>query len=140
MSKTTAPRLLALVLCMAGGAAHADLYQAIAAADKQDYARAFELYRELAELGHPEAQENLAVMYVNGEGVQRDNVLGYAWAKLALDNGGGEPAREIVRQLEPHLTAAARQRLADLQAHYRKHTKTASHNHTTNKPPQNTNR
>ena len=94
MSKTTAPRLLALVLCMAGGAAHADLYQAIAAADKQDYARAFELYRELAELGHPEAQENLAVMYVNGEGVQRDNVLGYAWAKLALDNGGGEPARE----------------------------------------------
>ena len=40
----------------------------------KEFAQAFELYRELAELGQPGAQENLAVMYVNGEGVPRDNV------------------------------------------------------------------
>ena len=54
----------------------ADLYTADDAMAKQDFARSFELYRELAELGRREAQENLAVMYVNGEGVKRDNVVG----------------------------------------------------------------
>ena len=84
--------------------AWADLYSAAAATEKQEFAKAFELYRELAELGQPEAQENLAVMYVNGEGVKRDNVLGYAWAAIAMENGGGEAAKGIVTQLEPHLT------------------------------------
>jgi TPR repeat protein len=99
--------------------AQADLYQAVAAAEKKDFARAFELYRELAELGHPGAQENLAVMYVTGEGVKLDHVLGFAWAKLALEQGaGGEAARTIVAQLEPHLNAAARSRIAEVHAQF----------------------
>ena len=98
--------------------AQADLYAAAAAADKQDYPRAFELYRELAEMGQPEAQENLAVMYVNGEGVKRDNVLGYGWATIALENGGGEAAKNIVDQLSSHMTPAASARVAELQAKF----------------------
>ena len=62
--------------------AHADLYSAKAAYEKKDHARAFALFRELAELGQPLAQESLAIMYVLGEGVKRDNVAGYAWARL----------------------------------------------------------
>jgi TonB family protein len=98
----------------------ADWYAAAEAAQKQDYARAFALYREIAELGHADAQENLAVMYVNGEGVKRDNVLGYAWAAIALENGGGEAAKGIVTQLEPHLNPAARARIAEVQAQFGK--------------------
>jgi uncharacterized protein len=115
---------LALAVFMAAtaipGAARADLYAASAAVEAKDYARAFELYRELAELGHAASQEVLAVMYVNGEGVKRDNVLGYAWAAIALENGGGEAARGIVTQLEPHLSAAARGRIAEVQAQFGK--------------------
>jgi len=110
--------VLSAGLSTAQGAA--DLYAATAASDKQDYARAFELFRELAELGHPLAQENLAVMYVNGEGVKRDNILGYAWAAIAIENGGGDAARGIVAQLEPHLTPGARKRIADVQAQFGK--------------------
>jgi TonB family protein len=98
----------------------ADIYAAEAAADKQDYPRAFELFRELAELGHPTAQENLAVMYVNGEGVKRDNVLGYAWAAIAIENGGGEAAKGIIAQLDPHMSPAARKRVAEVQAQFGK--------------------
>ena len=94
----------------------ADLYAAAEAAQNQDFTRAFSLYREIAELGHAEAQENLAVMYVNGEGVKRDNVLGYAWAAIALENGGGEAAKGIITQLKPHLNPAARARIAEVQA------------------------
>jgi TonB family protein len=102
------------------GTARADLYDAVAAVENKNFARAFELYRELAELGHRESQENIAAMYVNGEGVKRDNVLGYAWAALAMENGGGETAQAIVKQLEPHLNAAARARIAEVQARFGK--------------------
>jgi TonB family protein len=96
----------------------ADIYRANEAAAKADLARAFELYRELAELGHPLAQETLAAMYVNGEGVKRDNVLGYAWAKLALENGATGPSRSIVEQLEPHLKGASRERIAEVHGQF----------------------
>lgn len=96
----------------------ADLYTADEAYQRQDFARSFELYRELAELGRREAQENLAVMYVNGEGVKRDNVMGYAWAVIAQENGGSAAMQNIVTQLEPHMTAAARTRVAEVRAQF----------------------
>jgi TPR repeat protein len=94
--------------------ARADLYQAAAAVEKGDLPQAFRLFMELAELGHPLAQETIAAMYVNGEGVQRDNALGYGWAVVAIENGGGEISRSIVSQLEPHLDAKAREKAADI--------------------------
>ena len=101
--------------CVALGAftapAHADLYAAEAAFNNKEFERAFSLYRELAEMGLPIAQENLAVMYVSGEGVKRDNVLGYAWAKLALEQGASGSSQAIVDQLDPHLTPAGRKRI-----------------------------
>jgi TPR repeat protein len=96
----------------------ADLYTADEAYRRQDFARSFELYRELAELGRLEAQENLAVMYVNGEGVKRDNVAGYAWAVIAQENGGSAAMQNIITQLEPHMTASARARVEELRAQF----------------------
>jgi uncharacterized protein len=108
--------LLLIAVCAAP--AHADLYAAEAAMASRNLERAFVLYRELAELGHLNAQENLAVMYVNGEGVVRDNVQGYAWAKIALEQGGGAGTRRIVEQLEPHMTEATRQRASEVHARF----------------------
>ena len=99
-------------------AARADLYEAALAYEKKDFARSFELYRELAELGQSEAQESLAVMYVNGEGIKRDNVLGYAWATIALEQGAHAAAQGIVDQLSPHLNDAARSRVVALVAQF----------------------
>ena len=118
MKKVLLANVLIAIALLTPLAARADLYAAAAAAEKQDFPRAFELYRELAELGSLEAQEMLAVMYVNGEGVKRDNVLGYAWAAIAMENGGGEAARGIVSQLQPHLNPAARARVAEVQAKF----------------------
>lgn len=120
MKKNIRSWVILLGIVFAPMPASADLYSAEAAMEKKDYPRAFELYRELAELGHAYSQENLAVMYVNGEGVKRDNVLGYAWAVIAIENGGGEAARGIVAQLEPHMTPAARKRVAEVQAQFGK--------------------
>ena len=70
--------LIFLALGLAAPLARADLYAAYQAQEKQDYAKAFELYMELAKLGEVRAQENVAAMYVSGQGVPRNNLLGYA--------------------------------------------------------------
>jgi TonB family protein len=106
------------ILACSATLARADLSAAEAAYEKKDFARAFALYRDLAELGHRTGQENLAVMYVSGEGVKRDNVLGYAWARIATEQGASEGASGIIRQLEPHMKDVARQRVAELMARF----------------------
>jgi TonB family protein len=111
--------LLLVAIGFAPGAARADLYAASQAYEQKDYAKAFELYRELAELGQAYAQQSLAIMYVNAEGVPRDNIAGYAWAKIAIENGGGgEPMQGIVDQLEPHMNAKARQRVDEIKTQF----------------------
>ncbi len=44
-------------------------------------------YRLAAEQGDAEAQGNLGVMYGNGTGVPKDNLLAYMWLNIAGANG-----------------------------------------------------
>lgn len=109
------------VACVAGlgsALAYADLYGADAAYQAKDFPKAFELYRELAELGHAESQETLAIMYVQGEGVKRDNMLGYAWASLVLEQHPSEASQSIADQLKPHLSEAGRKTADDVRAKF----------------------
>lgn len=96
--------------------AHADLAGAQTAYAAKDYARAFGLFREIAELGNLTAQENIAAMYVDGEGVNRDNAMGYAWALIARENGGNAAMKNIIDQLQPHMNDAERARIAEITA------------------------
>jgi TPR repeat protein len=117
---STARSILALiaVFLLAAPAARADLYAAKAAYQKQDYVKAFELFHELAELGLTLAQSTVAAMYVQGEGVKRDNRMGYAWARVAQANGDHLVTGAIVEQLEPHVDEAMRQLTRDLMSKY----------------------
>ncbi|MEY8241883.1 MAG: SEL1-like repeat protein [Cycloclasticus sp.] len=49
-----------------------------------NFTKAFKLYRDAADRGHPVAQNNLGVMYVNGEGVKQSYKEAYLlWSKAA---------------------------------------------------------
>lgn len=109
---------VASALALAPSVARSDLIGAMQAYDKKDFARSFQLFRELAELGQMDAQENLAIMYVSGEGVERDNVAGYAWAVIAKENGAGPGMQTIIDQLEPHMNAPARRKVAEITAQF----------------------
>jgi TonB family protein len=109
-----------IVAFLAAPMAHADLYAAEAAYQKKDFTRAFELFRELAELGQPMAQETLAIMYVQGEGVPRSNVLGYAWAMLTKENGLATNVQPIIDQIGPRLTPEGRKTVDELHAQFGK--------------------
>jgi len=103
--------VIALIL---SAAAQADLAAAQKAYAAKDFATAFELYREIAELGNVAAQENIAAMYVDGEGVRRNNTIGFAWALIARENGGSAAMQNIIQQLQPHLDDAARARVKEI--------------------------
>jgi TPR repeat protein len=116
MNMLRAGVLAALVLVSPG--AFADLYAAKAAYEKKDYAAAFVEFRALAELGHPLAQESLAIMHATGQGVPRDGIRAYAWAKVARENGAGDRARIMIDQLQPFITAESRKVVDDIHSEF----------------------
>ncbi len=94
-----------------------DMYSAGEAYQKGDFAAAFKQFKELAELGRPNAQFNIAVMYAKGEGVAQSNVLAHAWASIAAQNGE-ENGKVLAEKLEPDLTPNSLRFSKDLQAEY----------------------
>jgi TonB family protein len=104
-------RALFLATALIAATARADLAAAQKAYAARDFENAFQGFLEIATLGNVTAQENVAAMYVDGEGTKRDNVLGYAWAVIARENGGNAAMQNIIDQLQPHLDDKARARV-----------------------------
>ena len=97
--------------------AWADLGSAAAAYKKGEFASAFQQFKELAELGQPEAQLDLAIMYARGEGTTPSNTYAHAWASLASANGESRAATLRLR-FESELTPTSLQISSDIQAQY----------------------
>jgi hypothetical protein len=106
-----------LLLMLASFPASADLYTAGAAYKSGDFQKALQQFKELAELGQPDAQFSLAVLYARGEGVAANNVYAHAWASLAAQNGVAKGAT-LAAELEPQLTPTSLRISSDIQAQY----------------------
>ncbi len=116
-SRISAKLLLTLSLTLGPFCARADLYSAGVAYHKNDFESAFKEYRELAELGQPTAQYNLAVMYAGGKGTAISNTSAHAWASLAHANGDPNAAA-LVEILGPLLTSTSLQVSQDIQSRF----------------------
>jgi len=85
-----ATRFLAAVatsLFVAGSAAAGALEDGDAAYHEQDYAKAAELWKPLAEKGDATAQFYLGNLYAEGKGVKRDDAAAFQWFQRAADKG-----------------------------------------------------
>lgn len=74
-------------------------------------------YRKAAIQGHILAQYNMAVLHLQGHGVERDAVMAYAWLLLASGNGhqgGSELIAELDGLLNAHQIEEAQVRSAAL--------------------------
>src|ERR1700730_10511574 len=113
------PALFLLMSLLLAGPAAADLTSAEKAYGAGDFDHAFEGFKELAELGQPIAQFNLAVMYAKGQGTRQSEIFAYAWATLAAENGI-EKAKALVETLRPTIALApgSEQIAADIEAQY----------------------
>ncbi|HYB63748.1 MAG TPA: hypothetical protein VEC59_00650, partial [Steroidobacteraceae bacterium] len=86
---------------------------------KGDYERALHDYRELAELGQPTAQFNLAIMYTKGQGTPQSDINAYAWATLAAE-GGEAHAQALADELRPLLAPGSEKIANDIAAPFRR--------------------
>lgn len=79
---------LAVLLALQGAPAVAGpLEEGMEAYNAQDYIRALQLWRPLAEQGNPEAQYDLATMYAEGKGVAASDLIAAVWYQRAADQG-----------------------------------------------------
>ena len=76
-----------LVMMLTGGAVAGPLEDAWAAYERGDYATALQLWRPRAEQGVALAQNNLGLMYYNGQGVTQDFGEAAKWYRLAAEQG-----------------------------------------------------
>jgi TPR repeat protein len=89
----TAAMLLMLVM---PGAAVADQFSdGLTAYNRQDYTTALRLWRLAAEQGNPDTQYNLGVMYADGRGVPKDDVLAVKWYRLAAEQGNPDAQNNL---------------------------------------------
>ena len=98
-------RLLLVLVLLYPMASMADFHEGLEAYIRGDFVTAIRLWRPLAEAGHAKAQNNLGVMYANGEGVPQDDVRAYAWGKLA-EAHGDKNAPKGVCIMHEHITPA----------------------------------
>ncbi|WP_372827646.1 trypsin-like peptidase domain-containing protein [Polaromonas sp.] len=61
--------------------------QSSLAHERKDYRTAFAGFAKLAEQGHAAAQNNLGVMYKDGQGVSKDNEQASVWYRKAAEQG-----------------------------------------------------
>jgi len=108
---------IGVILLVCSAAARADLGTAVRAYDKKDFSTAFAEFQALAELGQPDAQLNLAIMYARGEGTPISMTNAHAWASLAATNGQ-KRAASLVAQVAPELTPTSLKLSAEIQADY----------------------
>ncbi len=80
--------------------AYADYQTAAKAYQDKNYDKALVEFRELAELGHPDSQYALGVMYYQGQGANKNPMLAYGWIRLAADAGNAK-----AKDLEPKIRA-----------------------------------
>jgi TPR repeat protein len=83
--------LVLLFAALLSQGARADLFTAQLTYQKADYQAAAKDYRQLAVLGNPIAQYDLATLYLNGQGVKHTNVLpctARSEASLGYSNSG----------------------------------------------------
>lgn len=111
------PAATLAALALSANLAKADMYSAVQAYDKGDFAGAFQQFKELAELGQPRAQLDLAVMYGRGQGVTASSTYAHAWASLAAQNGQ-ERGKAIAEELASSLTPTSLRVSAEIQAQY----------------------
>jgi TPR repeat protein len=70
------------------------------------------LYRLAAKQGDAEAQNNLGIMYANGDGVPQNNVRGYIWWSVAAAQGEEDAKRNrdiVAKRLTPDQLTQAQQ-------------------------------
>lgn len=85
----------ALLFLLLSSPAVADFAAGLRAYQSKDYATAVKEWRPLAEAGSPDAQFNLALMYLDGTGVVQNQQEAVLWFRRAADQGHARAQKNL---------------------------------------------
>ncbi len=83
---------------------YADFKEGYTAYTRGDYKTALSEFKSLAEQGDAEAQHSLGVMYVNGEGVDKDVTKGVNWFRKSAEQGFADAQHNLAFAYETGLS------------------------------------
>ena len=92
--------LAALLLAVLVAPARADFQDGVKAYNQGDYAAALEEWKPLAEGGHGDAQNNLGIIYDQGEAVAEDQAKAVRWFRNAARQGLSDAQNNLGRMYE----------------------------------------
>ena len=92
---TTTYLTLFLSLGTIGAAWGADYFKGLDAYASGDYATALREWGSLARQGKANAQRNLGLMYLDGEGVPLDYKMAVKWFRLAAEQGNADAQNNL---------------------------------------------
>lgn len=78
---------LIAILCLPASIVLADFKGGVEAYRKGDYKAAFQEWEVLAVSGHTKAQSNMGLLYLRGQGVQKDEEAALEWFEKAAEQG-----------------------------------------------------
>ncbi len=87
--------ILALVVVLVAAPAWADFQAGVEAYKQGDYATALKEFRALAEQGNAGAQNNLGLMYAEGQGVPQNHKEAGRWLRLAAAQGDAQAQHNL---------------------------------------------
>ncbi len=102
--------VLTAALFIAGESAAVTIEQAFAWYSGGDFEKAYQAYKELAEIGNVQAQLNIGAMYARGEYVEKNFVEAYAWVSLAHAAEPGDTSQKFKTAIEKALTAEKKEK------------------------------
>lgn len=88
---------------------------------KKDYDKAFAQFQRLACAGDIQSQSALGRMYIEGQGVQEDDLIGYAWLKMAAQvifPKYQAVVKELDEAMKPDQRDVADAKVADFMKYY----------------------
>lgn len=91
--ESTMKRTLITILILLSSTSHADFFDAQENYQNENFLAAYTEYLTLSKLGNYQSQYNAAVMLTKGQGVEKNLVEAYAWAKTS------EPGNEKYKEL-----------------------------------------
>lgn len=92
--------LIVIALFLISHNATANMTQANALYDSEDYENSFKLYQQYAKENNPEAQAKLGIMYFWGRGTRRSEPLAYSWSLKAAKQGNPQAQHTIAYMYE----------------------------------------
>lgn len=78
-------KLLALTFLLFTSLSQADFIDAQKYYESKDFEKAYSEFIQLAKLGNRKSQYNVALMYYNGQGTDKNLIEAYAWVSLVTD-------------------------------------------------------